>query len=116
MNPLQIVAELVQVLNLQAEALAKEEFEWLDELMDRAAQLNGQLQSATATLPADVLDELAGQIRQLVEHADELAETAAARRDSVGRALGGLKHGRSAMHAYRQALPREAALSYSRLG
>jgi ABC-type transporter Mla subunit MlaD len=116
MNPVQIVAELVQLLNLQADALAHEEFEWLDELMERAAQLNQTLQSATAALAADELAALGGQLHELVEHADRLAGDAAAQHTRVGKELGELKHGRSAVHAYRQTLPRESALSYSRLG
>jgi hypothetical protein len=62
------------------------------------------------------LEALAGQLKDVVEHADRLAGDAAEQHARVGRELAELKHGRSAMHAYRQALPREAPLSYSRLG
>lgn len=116
MSPVQIVTELVQVLNLQEQALANEEFEWLDELMERAAHLNLALQRATAGLAADELAALVARLHEVVEHADQLASEAANRHASVGKEIGDLTHGRAAMHAYRQSLPRESALSYSRLG
>jgi len=111
-----IVAEISYALERQAEALADGDFERVETLTALTASLNEELLSSLGELDEASRATVAEQLEAAIERAGQLCVEAAARRAETRDALSNLRTGQAATAAYRQALPREAALHYSRQG
>ncbi|HLT19081.1 MAG TPA: hypothetical protein VKZ96_06475 [Thermomicrobiales bacterium] len=111
-----IVAEIAYALDRQAEALAAGDFERLEALTALTASLNEELLGALDGLDEAGRVAVAEQLTAAVQRAGQLCDDAAAQRGETRQALNNLRTGQTATAAYRQALPREATLHYSRQG
>jgi hypothetical protein len=111
-----IVKEIAHTLDLQAEALASDDFGRFEELAGVTATLSAELERSTTQLSVHERSAIAEQLRRVVEHANQLCGDVEVQREETRAEIRELRNGHTVMAAYRQALPREATLSYSRQG
>src|SRR5690606_39045479 len=110
------VIEIGDALDLQAAALADGDFERVAHLAELTASLSDELLLAAAGLDESGRAAVTGLLARAVERASELCQVTEERRAETRDEIRDLRAGQSATVAYRQALPREAALHYSRQG
>ncbi|MEZ4572734.1 MAG: flagellar protein FliT [Thermomicrobiales bacterium] len=116
MNAGQIVLQIVNAVQRQAEAIACDDYTVVEALTTETASLCQALDRASMNLPDDERARLSGMLQAAIDQAAGLVTTASSRLGETRQEIQEIRHGKSATSAYRQAVPRVAAMSYSRQG
>ena len=112
----ELAGQIVALVDRQAAAIAGNDFAGLAALTLETERLLQALNTQVAGLTPDERGYVATLLAPAVDQANGLVDTADARLDETRREMQELRQGRSVTSAYRQAMPKQAAISYSRHG
>jgi len=112
----ELAGQIVALVDRQAEAIAGGDFARLDALTAETGRLIASLDARVSDLTPDERDRVAALLQPAVDEAHALVHTTGERVAETHQEMQELRQGRSVASAYRQAMPRQAAISYSRQG
>lgn len=116
MTTQEIANRIAGLIDEQAAAIAGNEFERLEALTSETTSLLQALDARVSALDQHGRAELVAILQPAAARSDDLIDETSNSLGEARRELQDLRHGQSATSAYRQAVPKEAAISYSRQG
>lgn len=112
----EIAGQIAALVDRQAAAVAENDLAQIEALTGQTGRLLADLDARAAGLSPDERRQLAELLQPAAECAQGLTDAVSGRLDESRKELQELRQGRSVATAYRQSMPKQAAISYSRQG
>ncbi len=111
-----IAGRIATLIGEQADAIAGSDFDRLEALTTETTELLQALDASATELGPEGRADIAAMLQPAATQANALVEATSTSLGETRHELQELRHGQSATSAYRQAVPKTAAIGYSRQG